>query len=220
MFAFLSLHSPDLTEYGSQRYWHAYLDWNSHTAEHGDLSFGIRHVIEHFTIVAFKLTRPQQAGLNVNCMDRSCWETLLPAVDVQRAARALDTVVREHPDVLLPFTTDQDAWCQLLAPLFPMGTPVTVGYVLESAKGLNTRKKVWDQVPHPHLDSYLTRVPISRIITPRSEHYVVTKGRLRPPPRAPEYMPNNILQAMVETVKAFAVAEGLPALVLPGSAQT
>lgn len=200
--------------YGSQRNWHAYLDWSSNTPEHGNLSFSVRHVLEHFSIVAFKLTVPQKGGLNFNCMDRCSYHSFLPAVQVQRAARALDFVVQRHPNVLLPQGIDEDACSQIMAPLFPHGTPATIVTVWKSARGL-ARKRAWERVQHPHLDAYLTKVPMSRSLRAMSENAAVSKGRLQCPPRAEELHAFRILHDMVESVRAFAAAEGLPPLVLP-----
>ncbi|RSH84261.1 uncharacterized protein EHS24_005774 [Apiotrichum porosum] len=109
----------------------------------------LRHWLEHWMLVIFKLTEEALGGLNVNLVDDWSAECLLSSKDAKLTLRFIDTLLglmADDPekstrlrflgpgvpdvtfDIALPPTSDQSAWNTLLAPKFPSGFPVTMRF--------------------------------------------------------------------------------------------
>lgn len=197
--------------------WLAFVDCTTYDEEAGvHLSFPVRHVLEHFSIVVFRLTSLSEGGLNVNVMDSMAFKTLVPAVEAIRVLEAMNAVHKKFPKLLPPAAFDLDAWAILLAPLFPEGTPATIRTVFGIAT-LRTRRHLHNKAELS--EEFLTFDPWDRstdrfIRAGSASHPTVIKSVV-PPMRPAHLAPVKVLEAMAGCVADYARDHGLRPLDRP-----
>lgn len=90
-------------------------DWVAPTA--------VVHLLEHWLIAVFHIHAEGEGGLNVNILDRFCFDFKLSAAGVRNLLRVLNRVCTEEPNTVLPNSMDQKAWEFFLSPMF---TPLPI----------------------------------------------------------------------------------------------
>lgn len=184
---------------------------------HEELPFAVRHVLEHWNLACFGLTDASSGGLNINVMDQSSHETLVPARQIVDVIAALEELVNDHPLACLPSLKDRDSWSQLLAPFFPRKTPAVVETVVSAVTG-GHRRHLWRKTVHPHLDKLFSLPPVSysRFLPTHSERWHKNRPYISVPvTREPHLTPAGILSSMREDMEQAAVKAGYPPIQRP-----
>lgn len=75
-------------------------------------------MLEHWLIGIFHSHIESEGGLNVNIVDRFCFEYKISAKAVRNLHRVLNRVCVEEPNTVLPSDADQKGWEFFLRPVF------------------------------------------------------------------------------------------------------